>query len=54
MVEGLNIMNYANWTYGWDSGAIKPNGEVNPLFGQPTGVIGQNSRRMQVGVTYTF
>jgi len=53
MFEGINVFNYANWTYDWDSGAIKPNGEVNPYFGKPHGGA-LNPRRWQFGITYTF
>lgn len=52
MVEGINIMNYDNWTYGWDSGLILPVPEVNAKFGSPVGAL--PGRRVQFGVTYTF
>lgn len=50
--EGINIFNYANWNYGWESGAIKPHNEYNPRFGQPTGAFAP--RRWQFGMTFTF
>lgn len=51
-VEAINVMNYHNWTYGWDSGLILPKPDVNTKFGSPIGVL--QGRRMQFGLTYTF
>jgi hypothetical protein len=51
-VEAINVMNYHNWTYGWDSGLILPTPEVNAKFGSPIGV--QLGRRVQFGVTCSF
>jgi hypothetical protein len=50
--EALNIFNYHNYTYGWDSGYIDATSAANGKFGQPVDAL--VGRRVQFGVTYTF
>ncbi len=50
--EAINVFNYDNFTYGWDSGFIPPLPDVNTKFGQPVDAL--IGRRLQFGVTYTF
>jgi hypothetical protein len=53
LVEGINVMNYHNWTYDtWTGGLTLPPPEVNAKFGSPNGVM--LGRRLQFGVTYKF
>lgn len=51
-VEALNIFNYHNYTYGWDSGYIDANSAASGKFGQPVDAL--VGRRVQFGVTYSF
>lgn len=51
-LEAFNVFNYTNDAC--YEGFIPPLPEVNPRFGQATCVVGNSTRRLQVGLRYTF
>ncbi len=51
-VEALNVFNYNNFLYGWDSGYIDGSAGAAEKFGQPTDAM--TGRRIQFGATFQF
>ncbi|BDU76049.1 TonB-dependent receptor [Mesoterricola sediminis] len=50
--ECINVFNYNNWIYGWDSGYIDGSDGAKARFGQPVDVL--RGRRVQFGATLQF